>query len=107
MTYEVVLTDRAHEQMEAAYSWWAANRSAAQAARWYNTFAEAIVSLEQNPERCLLAPEDNLMPFELRDLLFGIGKRPTHRAVFTIRPNLVLILAIRHLAQESLSPEDL
>lgn len=107
MTYEVVLTDRAHAQMEAAYSWWAENRSAAQAAHWYNTLAEAIISLEQNPERCPLALENDLVPFELRDLLFGVGKRPTHRAVFTIRPNLVLILAIRHLAQESLSPEDL
>ena len=107
MTYEVVLTERARAQMEAAYSWWAENRSQAQAARWYNAFAEAIVSLEKDPDRCPLARENELVTSEIRDLLFGAGKRPTHRAVFTIRPNLVLILAIRHLAQKSLSPEDI
>lgn len=107
MTYEVVITERAHGQMEAAYSWWAENRSQAQAARWYHAFAGAMVSLEKNPERCPLARESELVPFEIRDLTFGVGKRPTHRAVFTIRPDVVLILAIRHLAQESLSRDDL
>jgi plasmid stabilization system protein ParE len=107
MTYEVVLTERAHRQMEAAYCWWAENRSQPQAARWYNAFAQAMVSLEKDPELCALARENQLLPFEVRDLTFGVGKRLTHRAVFTIRPNLVLVLAVRHLAQESLLPEDL
>ena len=41
MTYPVMLTDRAHVEMGAAYSWWAEHRSQAQAsavAHWWSAF---------------------------------------------------------------------
>ena len=107
MTYLVMLTDRAHVEMEAAFSWWAEHRSQAQAAQWYNAFADAIESLANDPDRCPISRENNQFPYEIRDLYFGIGRRRTHRAVFTIRKDLVLVLAIRHLAQQDLSPDDL
>ena len=40
MNRDVWLTDRAHADMEAAYLWWAENRSQSQAAKWYSAFAE-------------------------------------------------------------------
>ncbi|MBI2825645.1 MAG: type II toxin-antitoxin system RelE/ParE family toxin [Planctomycetia bacterium] len=92
--------------MEAAYAWWSKNRSAEQAVRWYNAFADAIRSLSQNPERCALSFESVAFRFEIRDLVFGVGKRPTHRAVFSIRGNMVVVVAVRHLAQKELQPED-
>jgi plasmid stabilization system protein ParE len=52
---QVVVTERALTQMEAVYAWWAENRSAEQAARWYNCFADAIQSLAENPERCAIS----------------------------------------------------
>jgi plasmid stabilization system protein ParE len=106
MTHVVVLTDRAHAEMEAAYLWWAEHRSRSQADRWYNAFADAIESLASNPDRCRLARENDCFPCEIRDLNFGIGRRRTHRAVFTIRRDMVLVLAVRHLAQRELSPDD-
>ena len=106
MRYLVVLTDRAHADLEAAYSWWAENRSREQTTKWYNQFAEAIESLSRQPEHHSLSYESDRFPFPIRDLRFGVGKRPTHRAVFTIRPDMVLVLAIRHLAQRELTPND-
>lgn len=106
MKYSVVLTDRAHADLETAYSWWAENRSREQATKWYNQFANAIESLSRQPERHSLSYESDRFPFSIRDLRFGVGKRPTHRAVFTIRPDMVLVLAIRHLAQRELTPDD-
>ena len=107
MTYDVVLTDRADAEMEAVYQWWAENRSQSQAAKWYNTLADAMESLANNPDRCPLARENDRFPMEIRDLYFGVGRRRTHRAVFTIRPDKVLVLSIRHLAQRDLTPDEL
>jgi len=106
MTYEVVLTDKAQEELDAAHDWWARHRSAEQAARWYNTFADALLALAENPNRCPLSAEVPSFPCEIRDLYFGLGSRPTHRAVFTVRDRLILVLAIRHLAQGTMTTED-
>ncbi len=106
MIHQVVLTDQAHRDLLQACTWWAENRSAEQAERWYDGFAKAILSLATDPERRPLAPESQDLPYEIRQLNYGLGRRPTHRAVFTIRPNMVLILRVRHLAQKPLSPED-
>ena len=107
MTHHVVLTRRADRELEAAADWWATHRSPDQAARWYAGFSDAIASLAENPERYPLATENGLFPYEIRELHYGIGSRPTHRAVFTIRPDTVLVLTIRHAAQAELTEGDL
>ena len=106
MTYEVAITDRAHAEFDGAYAWWAANRSPEQAAKWYNGFSAAIRELARNPDRWPLAREKEQFPFEIRELHYGLGGRPTHRAIFTIRPEMVLVLSIRHMAQADLSPDN-
>ena len=107
MSYEVVVTRLAERELDEAADWWAAHRSQEQAERWYNGFIEGIISLEDNPERCPLSRENEAFPYEIRDLLYGLGRRRTHRAVFTIRPDKVVVLTIRHLAQKDLSAADL
>jgi plasmid stabilization system protein ParE len=106
MSRQVLLTDRAHADLLQACAWWAENRSAQQAERWYDGFAEAIRCLATDPERCPLAPESSAFPYALRQLNYGVGRRPTHRAIFVVRPDSVLILRVRHLAQQPLSPQD-
>ena len=106
MTYKVAITDRAHEELDQACAWWAENRSPEQALKWYNGFIQAIRSLAKNPQRCPVAPENDAFPYEIRQLAYGLGKRPTHRAVFTVRPDLVLILRIRHQAQQQIDPDN-
>ncbi len=107
MTLAVVVTDRACEQIDAAFHWWSENRSGDQAGRWYEVCQTALASLAENPERHPKSPESSEFPYEIRDRYFGLGARPTHRAVFSLRPNMVVVIAVRHLAQESLSPDDL
>jgi plasmid stabilization system protein ParE len=106
MTYEVAFTDQAFEQLEAAYAWWAEHRSSEQAARWYNAIAESVASLCQNPRRCPLSMENQTFPYEIRDLYFSLTRHPTHRVVFTIRDRLVLVLAVRHLAQRNITADE-
>ena len=107
MTLPVHLTDAAHVELDAACDWWAKNRSAQQAERWYDGFARAILALGDQPQRYPPAREDHRFPYELRELHFGLGRHPTHRALFTIRPDCVLVLSIRHAAQQDLSPDDI
>ena len=84
MKYEVVIASQAQQEAQANHDWWAERRSVEQAARWYDEFLKAAFTLEQNPERCALAPENNSFPHEIRQLNFGIGRKRTHRLVYTI-----------------------
>lgn len=63
-------------------------------------------SLRDFPEACSLAHENDDFPYELRRLLYGSGRRITHRALFRIVDNTVEILAIRHVAQRDVTTED-
>jgi hypothetical protein len=65
-----------------------------------------LVRLADAPERWPRSPEAASFPYEIRDLYFGVGARPTHRAVFCVRDQLILVVAVRHLAQDTLSPDD-
>ena len=93
---EVLLTQRAQEELDEAHHWWAENRSAEQANRWYLGFLEAMLTLEHVPFRWPFAPENDYFPYEVRQLNFGLGSRPTHRALYTVRPDVVVILRVRH-----------
>jgi plasmid stabilization system protein ParE len=100
--FHVVITAPAARDLQEQHDWWAANRSELQAARWYRGLSKAIKSLRSHPTRFALARESKRWPFEVRQLTFGLGRRPTHRAVFRIEGNDVLVLRARHLAQAKL-----
>ena len=107
MSLNVILEPRAENDLHDAAAWWAEHRSAEQAQRWYEGFVQALDSLGENPGRWPLARENAKFPYELRELHYGLGSRPTHRAVFTIRADAVVVLTIRHAAQQEIVPEDL
>ena len=106
MSYRVILNERAEEQFEAAYLWWLENRSAEQAASWYNGFLNSLHSLGDNPERCGLARENRRFSIQVRELLYGLGRRTTHRPLFTVRRDVVFVFSIRHVSQQDVSPDD-
>jgi plasmid stabilization system protein ParE len=66
---------------------------------------QAIRSLQDNPERCGLAPESEWCPGEIRQLLHG-KRKGVYRILFEIRHDAVYILHVRHGAQDLLSPEN-
>ena len=106
MTYEVRLQPRAKLQLYKAALWWAENRSTEQAVRWLEGFEAALQLLAHNPERWPLCPERDSAPCEIRQLTYGLGRTKTHRAVFAIRQDKVVVYAIRHLAQDVLTADD-
>lgn len=109
MNYEVVLTSKASLQLSQAALWWSENRSEQQAALWLEGFQSAIKRLATNPERYGKARESDQyeFAFPVRQLLYGLSNKPTHRALFQIRANTVYVVAIRHLAERDVTPGDI
>ncbi len=107
MTYALVIEQDAFAQLRRAARWYAERSQSQQVAeRWYTGFLEALRALEEDPHRFALARESHRFPYELRELLYGSGRKKTHRALFRVRGNRVEVMAIRHAAQRDVRPED-
>lgn len=104
--YEVVLTHEAEKQILDIAVWWSENRDPGQAQRWLAGFEIAINNLAYTADRYPLAREAERFEYPLYNLLYGLGRRSTHRAVYRIRDNRVEVLAVRHLAQQDLVPKN-
>jgi toxin ParE1/3/4 len=74
------------------------------AMRWYLGIKEAILSLEQRPNRCPLTRRKD----KLRHLLYG-HKPHIYRIIYRVleKQKLVEVLHIRHAARRRLKPSDL
>jgi plasmid stabilization system protein ParE len=105
--FRVSITSPAERDLQAAHDWWATHRSREQADRWYRHILAAIQTLEHMPERCGPATERRLSIAGVRQLLFGLGRRPTHRVVFGIEADEVIIFRVRHTSRDILTPDDL
>ena len=93
----IQITEPAKADIQEAFAWWAENRSADQAAEWYERIFETIATLERMPERCPLVPEAGLSRSSVRQLLFGIGAHPTHRIVFQFDVDADIVTILRVL----------
>ena len=103
MTYRVRLSHQAQIQLFNHADWWSQRRSLEEAAEWLVGIEAAMRGLSSNPERHGYAPEADRYGVEVRQLNYGLRRKKTHRAVFVIRENEVVVIAIRHLAQDDLS----
>ena len=50
-----------------------------------------------------MALERDLLSQGIRQLLFGLGRRATHRIVFAVDDDAVIVLRVRHASQDALS----
>jgi toxin ParE1/3/4 len=103
MAYLVNLTSRAERDLVHLYRQINAEHSDA-ALKWYRGLKEAILSLEEQPNRCPATPEKK----ETRHLLYG-HKPHFYRVIFRVRKKQkqVDVLHIRHGARRKLNTSDL
>ena len=99
MTFRVEVTAEAERDADAILEWLLSQHAGDTGIRWFIALEEAIASLAEFPDRCPLAPESSLFPFEVRHLLYG---HPPHiyRILFTFAENTVYVLHIRHGRRE-------
>ncbi len=103
MAYLVRITARAEQDLVDLYREInAADSRAAQ--RWYRGLKQAILSLQERPNRCSLTPENK----RLRHLLYG-HKPHLYRVIYRVnlRRRQVEVLHIRHGARREFRASDL
>ena len=106
MKYEVIILKRAQQELHDAVEWIAKDAPEA-AERWFNGFIETLLTLEANPKRCSLAPEDPLVTYEVRQLFYRTASKYPTRALFTIVDREVRILRIRRPGQDLIAEGDI
>ena len=106
MPHRVIVLKRAERGLDVAVEW-IAEHSPEAAARWFNAFVDALLSLENNPERCALAPENQASSYELRQLIYRPRHGRPYRAIFTVKGSQVRVLRIRGAGQDLLSDENI
>jgi plasmid stabilization system protein ParE len=103
MAYLVKIAARAERDFVSLYKEINAEGSDA-ALKWYKGLKEAVLSLEQMPNRCPVTLENN----QLRHLLYG-NKPHIFRVIFRTleRQKRVEVLHIRHGARRRFRPSDI
>jgi plasmid stabilization system protein ParE len=104
MTRHVRITKPAEADIRSAAKWYA-EQAVGLGRRWRAGVQRAISSLGKNPLRGGIAHETDSLNFELREILYGAGRRKTHRILYRIMPDAVEILAVRHVAQQDFAPD--
>ncbi|MFN0056659.1 MAG: type II toxin-antitoxin system RelE/ParE family toxin [Planctomycetales bacterium] len=102
----MTLLPAAEEEFAAIYKW-LAERSPTGAARWFNRFTDALLSLESEPLRCGLAPEGEFVEREIRQILFQTKRGRAYRALFVVINDSVFVLHIRGSGQPLMGPDEL
>jgi plasmid stabilization system protein ParE len=105
MTYRVIITPDAEQELRRAYRYIRKEAPAA-AGRWIKGARKSIKTLARNPERCPLAPESKSFHEPIRELLYGKGSRGVYRILFVLLAKTVYILHVRHGSMDDLGPED-
>lgn len=106
MTFRVRLTEGAEADYEECLTA-LAKRSPDAARRLHASYLKALQRLRDFPLSCGLSHENPLFAEELQHLLFGVHRKRRYRALFTVRGDEVVILAIRAPGERPVRPDDL
>jgi plasmid stabilization system protein ParE len=96
-SYGVIVQPRAERDIEQAHQYLLNHAPATTADRWLNGILEAILSLEEMPSRCAVAPESEHVPRVVRHLL-----HEDYRIIFLVQERHVRVLTVRHSARKPL-----
>ena len=99
--FQLFVTQRAYADVQNSIDWWSKHRSASEAERWYQGIQKAIKKLPQNPRGCPYARENDDSDREVRHFLYGLSSKPTHRIVFYIEDDSVVVCRVLHTSQSN------
>ncbi|MEM6654177.1 MAG: type II toxin-antitoxin system RelE/ParE family toxin [Planctomycetota bacterium] len=107
MKRRVVITGPAKRDAFANHEWWAENRSAEQAIRWLKGIYAKMWSLADTAERHSRATEPSLRRNDIRQASFGLSSKPTHRILYRIEREVVVVYRVQAFAQDAIDWDDL
>lgn len=105
MKFRVFVTANAKQDLRSYYEL-AAERAPHTAEKWLTRFELAINSLDSNPDRCPVAPENDAVTPQIHQLIFG-KRSGAYRVLFTISDADVRVLHIRRATMGTATSEDL
>ena len=107
MAYRVEIAKNAEAELEELYLW-VVQRAPHQGAKWFNRLQQAVLSLDQHPKRCPLAPESFNPDQPVRVLSYG-RKPHVYRVFFIVddRAQLVRVVHVRRGARKPPVPDEL
>lgn len=104
MIYQTEYTHQAENDILRNASWWAENHSLDQALEFDEIVRKQIATLAEMPERFGFAPEHEKSTIGLRQMMVGLGSRPSYRAIYTATDTVIHILAVRRASQSDFTP---
>lgn len=107
MTFRLIVTAAARDDITRNAAWWAEHHSLEQALRWHDAIYDQLESLLKFPESYAFSAENDAFSCELRENLVGLGRHKTYRAIFTIAGKEVRVLAVRRASQGTFTPDEL
>ena len=107
MAYRVEIARNAEAELEELYLW-VVGRAPQQGAAWCNGLERAILSLDQHPKRCPVAPERIDPDHPVRVLSYG-RKPHAYRVFFTVDDNtsVVRVVHVRRGVRRRPTPGEL
>ena len=107
MAYRVEIARNAEAELEEVYRWVVA-RAPQQGSKWFNGLERAVLSLDEHPKRCPVAPESIDADHPVRVLSYG--RRPhVYHIFFTVddKANVVRVVHVRRGARRPAIPGEL
>jgi plasmid stabilization system protein ParE len=100
MVYRVEIAKSAEIELQELYLW-VVERAPGQGAAWFNGLEDAILSLEQHPQQCRIAPESFDPDQPVRVLNHGRSPH-VYRVFFTVNDNtkVVRVIHVRRGARQ-------
>ena len=94
MAYRVDIARSAAADLEEVYLW-VVERAPQQGAAWFNGLERAVLSLDQDPERCPVAPESIDPDHPVRALSYG--RKPHVYRVFFMVDHSAKVVRVVHV----------
>lgn len=107
MTYQVNVTGPAKDDIWRNYRWWGENRSQEQAVRWFLGIDEFVPTLANTADQHPLATEPVLKERGIRQAPFGLGRRPSHRIIYGVVDQVVVVYRVQAFKQDAIGVDDL
>ncbi len=99
MKYQLRILKRAEADAHKIYEW-IEERSPQGAQRWFIAFETAANKLLDNPFLWSLAPENELVDYEVRQFIFKTKRGQMYRAIYTVIEDEIRILHVRGSRQD-------
>ena len=108
MNFPVRVLRRADREVEATLHFIAEEQEAPEGAqKWYRAYEAALERLAKAAKTLPLAPEDEFVDYEVRQILFRTKTGRTYRGLFTVVGDEVRLLHVRGPGQDLMTGKTL